>query len=215
MKKIMRIGVIVCGLGWMVLCGEPCRAQSFELQQLLLDIQKLAGLKSILKDLQEGYKVLDAGYSAIRDVSKGSFNLHKAYLDGLLAVSPAVRNYARVADILSLQVSMVQRYKAAWARFSGDRHFSVAELGLMSQVYGSLLDQSAKDLEALAEIITDGSIRASDAERLRQIDGIYGGMAKRSAFLDQVNNSGALLSAQREKEENELGMTKRLYGVTP
>src|SRR5579863_2568221 len=74
------------------------RAQSFEIQQLVLDIEKLTQLKDILKDLKEGYQVLDKGYSAIRDIAQGNFNLHKAFLDALLTVSPTVKNYARVAE---------------------------------------------------------------------------------------------------------------------
>ena len=34
---------------------------------------------------------------------QGNFNLHKAFLDGLMMVSPAVKKYKRVADIITLQ----------------------------------------------------------------------------------------------------------------
>ena len=36
-----------------------------------------------LKDMKEGYEIVSKGYSTIRDISKGSFNLHEAFLDGL------------------------------------------------------------------------------------------------------------------------------------
>jgi hypothetical protein len=190
------------------------RSQSFELQQLLLDIQKLTQLKAILKDLQDGYKVLDAGYSAIRDISKGSFNLHKAYLDGLLAVSPSVKSYRRIADIISIQLSLIQRYKQAWALFQQDRHFRPDELSLISTVYVNLLAASVKDLTSLAGIVTDGQIRASDAERLKQIDALYTGMTQKSAFMDEVGNSTKMLSIQRASDANDLNLTKQLYGIT-
>src|SRR5438552_2102449 len=88
-------------------------AQSYETQQLLLDVQKLAQLKQILKDMKTGYEIVSKGYSSIRDISQGNFNLHQVFLDGLLQVSPVVKNYKRVADIVSYQLRMVKEYKAA------------------------------------------------------------------------------------------------------
>ena len=68
-----------------------CKAQSYEAQQLLLDVQKLSQLKQMLADLKKGYEVLYEGYTNIKNISKGSFDLHQAFLDGLLEVSPAVK----------------------------------------------------------------------------------------------------------------------------
>jgi hypothetical protein len=211
-KKPVIAMAMTLGLFW---GAKDCLGQSFELQQLILDIQKLSQLKAILKDLRDGYTVLDAGYSAIRDISKGNFNLHKAYLDGLLAVSPAVKNYKRVADIIAMQVSLVERYKQAWGLFKQDSHFRPDELSLLSTVYGNLLAASVKDLTTLAGIVTDGAIRASDAERLKQIDEVYSGMVQRSAFIDEVNGSTEMLSIQRATDANDLDITKKLYGITP
>jgi len=99
-RKILPIlSILFPGL---LLTGSS-RAQGFDVQQLILDIQKLSTLKSILADMQQGYEELDKDYSAVRDVARGNFNLHKAFLDGLLAVSPVVQNYRRAADIVELQ----------------------------------------------------------------------------------------------------------------
>ena len=66
------------------------RAQSVSqlLTQLSLDIQKLSELKTILNDMYKSYTVLDKGYTDIKNIAQGNFSLHKAYLDGLMAVSP-------------------------------------------------------------------------------------------------------------------------------
>ena len=55
MKRVLMIGVI----GFVLLLGipSPARAQSAEVQQLLLDMQKLAQLKGILNDMYKGYQV--------------------------------------------------------------------------------------------------------------------------------------------------------------
>jgi hypothetical protein len=95
------------------------RSQSIPqlIEELILDKEKLAELKTILQDMYKSYQIIDQGYSDIKNIAQGNFNLHKAFLDGLLAVSPTVRNYGRVADIINAEYSIVSEYKAAYSRF--------------------------------------------------------------------------------------------------
>src|SRR4051812_4125515 len=86
----------------LLFASTQSKAQEQEIQQLLLDVEKLAQLKNILTDLKKGYEILSGGYQTIKNISEGNFNLHQTFLDGLLQVSPVVRNYKRVADIISL-----------------------------------------------------------------------------------------------------------------
>lgn len=210
-----RMLVFWLGLLMGMAAATPGKAQAFDVEQLTLDVQKLAELKQILTDLKTGYEVLDKGYSAVRDIAKGSFNLHEAFLDGLLAVSPAVQNYQRVKDIVSLEAGMLSRYQSAWARFQGDGRLQPGEIALLAQVYTNLFKESAQGLSDLVTVLTPGTLRASDAERMRQIDGIYWGMLEQAALLDRVDNTTALLAMQRGAEENDMQVVGGLYGVGP
>jgi hypothetical protein len=192
---------------------ERVKGQSFEAQQLLLDWQKLAQEKQILTDLYNGYQILDRGYTTIRDLSRGSFNLHKAFLDGLLAVSPAVREYHRVADIIRLQERILGEYRSAWTLFQQDSHFSAAELGVMGNVYSGLFDRTVKNLADLGDVLTDGLFRASDAERLGAIDELYRDMMSSEAFLSAFNNRTVVLSLQRSADLRDYESVRQLYGL--
>ena len=90
------------------------------MERLILDIEKLAQLKSVLTNLYKDYEVLETGYTAIKNISEGNFNLHKVFLDGLLAVSPTVRKYERIVDIISDQGKIVSEYKSAYNTFKAD-----------------------------------------------------------------------------------------------
>jgi hypothetical protein len=92
-------------------------AQTPEVTQLILNIQKLNQLRKILKELKAGYDILFKGYTTIKDISKGNFKLHEAFLDGLLEVSPAVKRYKRIAEIIDFQVSLVSEYRKASGAF--------------------------------------------------------------------------------------------------
>src|SRR5258708_5502248 len=72
--------------------------------QLILDTEKLTELKAILSDMYKSYEIINKGYNDIKNIAQGNFNLHEVFLDGLLAVSPAVKNYERVADIISQNI---------------------------------------------------------------------------------------------------------------
>lgn len=202
-------------IGLVLLCGMTQRsnAQSFEAQQLLLDWQKLTQEKQILTDLYKGYETLSAGYTAISDIAKGNFDLHKAFLDGLLAVSPAVRNYQRIKEIINLQLQIVASYKTAWSRFSQDKHFTPDELITIGHVYTGLFNQSANNLATLTTILTDGKLRAGDGERIRQIDGLYTDMNGTWQSLQAFNNHTAILSLQRSADENDYTQLRLWYGL--
>ena len=201
--------VLVLGL------GLGASAQTFDAAQLALDVQKLTALRQVLTDLKQGYQVLETGYSAIRDLSKGSFDLHKAFLDGLLVVSPVVKAYRRVADIVTLETSMLGRYQAAWALLRQSGRLSASEIVLIGQVYSALIEASVDGLDDLANVLTDGVYRASDAERIAAIDRLYAGMAERSAALDRVTDGATLLSQQRLGEADEVRVLQQLYGLKP
>ncbi len=186
-------------------------AQADEIAQLVLDIEKLAQFKQILSDMKKGYEILEGGYNTVKDISKGNFNLHKAFLDGLMDVSPAVRNYRRVADITDCQIALVKEYKQAYERFRKDDNFSADELSYLSSVYDKLFNESLRNLDELLTVITAGKARMSDDERLQAIDRIYTDMEDKLTFLKQFNNNTTILAVQRAKERNDAQTMRKVY----
>ncbi len=188
-------------------------SQSQEAQQLLLNWEKLTQLKKILNDMYAGYKILYNGYTTIKNISEGNFNLHKDFLDGLLQVNPIVRKYKRIADIINYQLKIVKEYKAAFNQFKQDKKFSPEEIDYLGKVYGNLFDQSLKSLDELNMIVTSGNLRMSDDERLQAIDRIYNEVVLQFSFLQEFNNSTAVLSVQREKDMQDIELSRKLYDI--
>src|SRR5436189_6131399 len=96
MKKIALLIAVV-------LISSQAFSQSQEAQQLLLNWEKLTQLKKILDDMYKGYEIVSKGYNTIKNLSQGNFNLHQIFLDGLMQVSPIVKKYKKVADIITCQ----------------------------------------------------------------------------------------------------------------
>lgn len=187
------------------------KAQSTEVQQLLLNVEKLSHLKNILQDMKKGWTVVSGGYNLIRNISKGNFSLHEFFLDGLMLVSPEVKKYRRVADIITYQKNIINEYRAAFVQFRSSGAFNVDELEYLGRVYQQLFEQSVDHIDELLMVITSSKLRMSDDERLRAIDGIFERVQDKLMFLRSFNTETGLLVAQREIQQRELREVMSLY----
>ncbi|RTL60102.1 MAG: TerB family tellurite resistance protein [Sphingobacteriales bacterium] len=206
MKKIIVLLLMCC----MLFKGK---AQSDEVQQLLLNVEKLAQFKKILQNMYDGYKLLHKGYTAVKNISEGNFSLHKTFLDGLMQVSPAVRRYKRIADIINYQLRIAKEYKIAFNRFKDEKQFTADEIDYLGKVYRNLFNESVKSLDELIMVITSGKLRMSDDERLQAIDKIYLAVEDQFSFLKDFTNSTTMFSLQRKSEQAQIEMSRKLNGI--
>lgn len=207
MKKLLIIGTVFI----LFLLPSKVTAQKQEIQQLILNIEKLAQFKHILKDMKKGYEILSGGYNTVKDLSEGNFSLHETFLDALMQVSPTVRNYKRIGDIVNYQVLLVKEYKSAFNRFRDSKNFNPEEIAYLERVYDNLVKQSLRNLDELTSVITANKMRMSDDERLVAIDKIYTDMQDKLLFLRNFNNNTAVLDLQRAKERNDTRAMRNIY----
>lgn len=191
----------------------PTHGQSFEAEQLILNWEKLKQLEAILDNMYRGYKILDKGYSTIKNVTEGNYKLHNLFLDGLMAVNPSVRNYKRIPYIIDYQKLLLKEYKRAYERFRKDPNFKFEEIQYLANVYKHLFDASIRNLEQLLMIITATQLRMSDEERLRAIDAIFFDMENKLSFLRSFNANTQMLAIQRTRAKSDVTTMRRIYGL--
>ena len=206
MKKILILILTVS----MAIVSNRANAQSAEIQQLVLNIEKLSQFKKILSDMKKGYELLSGGYKIVKDMSEGNFSLHKTFLDALMQVSPVVRNYKRVGDIVNFQILLMKESKNGLNRFVKSGNFSEKEISYFEKVYGNLLSQSLRNLDELTMVVTADKLRMSDDERLQAVDEIYQQMQDKLLFLRNFNASSNVLALQRAKEAKDVYASKEL-----
>ena len=131
----------------------------------------------------------------------------------MLKVSPVVKKYKRISDIINYQVRIVKDYRAAFQQFKEEKQFTAQEIEYLAKVYGNLFDETLKSIEELFMVITSGELRMSDDERLQAIDRIYESVVEQFTFLKEFNNNTALLSLQRKAEHTEIKMSRILSGI--
>lgn len=204
MKKILLFMAVIC----LFLTPDKSKAQSAEIQQLILNIEKLSQFKKILSDMKKGYELLSGGYKTVKDMTEGNFSLHKTFLDALMQVSPAVKNYKRVGEIVEYQISIVKESRSGMNRFIKNGNFSGQEINYFEKVYANLLNESLRNLDELTMVITADKLRMSDDERLKAVDDIYEQMQDKLLFLRNFNTTSNVLALQRSKEKNDVYVSK-------
>lgn len=209
---------VLLGLFCFMVCAlsfQPAKAQistGQDMQQLLLDIEKLTQFKAILSDMEQGYTILTQGYGQVKNLAQGNFSLHSVFLKGLLQVNPEVARYARVADIITDEASLIAEYKRAWKRFNSGGVFNPNELDYLSKVYSQLTSEALDDISQLADVLMANRLRMSDDERISTIDRLYASGQNRLSFLRHFNTQASLLQIQRGQELNETQTLQNLYG---
>jgi hypothetical protein len=211
----MRRIIIILLLSLCFHLAQPVRiqAQEQEIQQLILNIQKLAELRKILDNVYKGYKILYGGYTKIKGISEGNFKLHQLFLDGLWEINPSIKKYKRIPEIIAMQISLVKEYKDAFKRFRQDKNFNLDEINYLGAVYKNLFDASMKNLDELFLLVTAKKLRMSDDERITGIDRVFNEMQDKLAFLRQFNNQTKVLALQRLREKKDVLTIEQLYNL--
>jgi len=192
---------------------QKCSGQIFEIQQLILNYQKLEELEKILDNMYQGYRILDRGYNTIKNIAEGNYSIQQLFFDGLMAVNPAVRNYQRIPWIINYQQMLLAEYSRAYNRFRADPNFSPQELQYLGNVYSALFDSSVKNIDDLIMIVTATKLSMTDDERLRAIDRVYYDMESKLFFVRGFNSRAQLLAIQRARAAQEVRTINSLYGV--
>lgn len=203
----------IVSFGMVVLFCLKLSAQSQEMEQLRLDLEKLVQFKLILSQMKQGYQTLQNGYNAVRDAAKGNFDLHKNYLDGLLKVNPFVKQSPALRQIATGQAATVKTFQAAFQEYQSSGLFSAGELTDLRNKYGECSQKVSDDLDILSQIITSGKTRMSDAERLQVIGTVQADISGQLTIVRALVNDYSRLMALRMQQKKDNNAFRKLSGL--
>lgn len=174
-------------------------------------LAQIAKLQLYLGYLKKGYDIVHSGMDLISDIKAGDLTLHSVFFDHLKKVSPSVKRYEKVTELVRMYTVMFNSYKTSFKKFKESGRLSGNETDYLYQVFTNLLSAATDDMELLTGIITDNYFEMSDDERLRRIDVVYDSMMKKYnslfSFIDKTN----VLLMQRQKELKDLETLQNLY----
>ncbi|WP_235894393.1 hypothetical protein [Flavobacterium zepuense] len=176
-------------------------------------LQQIAALKVYSEYAQKGYRIAKEGLSTIGNLTGGEFNLHGVFFNSLKMVNPEVRNYAKVADIIALQVKIVQEYNRTRSSLSASDTFHGDELDYINRAFGRMLVNSEAVLDELIAVTTDNQLEMKDDERMARIDALYLAMQDNYRFCKGFGNEAKAMAVARMREKNDALTGRAMQGI--
>ena len=176
-------------------------------------VQQIAALRVYLDYLKKGYTVVHNGLNTIENIKNGSFNLDRDFFSSLKNVNPAIRNTAKVADIIAFQIFISRELERVYGFCSSNKHFTPEEIRYIAQVHTNMLVYCDASISELLTIIQPGKTEMTADERIRRIDKIYDEMNDRCAFVREFGSDAQVISMEREKEASETELLKKNYDI--
>lgn len=184
---------------------------SYGQNQIKLYIQQIAANKVYLEYLQKGYSIVKTGLNTIGNIKDGHFSLDKDFFSRLENINPKVRHYAKVTDIIALNIQIIRRYKKALAEAKDTDLFNDRELDYMTRVFNSLINNCVSLTDELTVLLTPHEWKMSDDERVKRIDGLHAAMWDNYAFVNHFAGELQIMAMQKGKELNDASVLQDLY----
>lgn len=185
-------------------------AQTYEAEVLTLNFAKYQEMVQTVNEVRRGYRILKTGYENIRDVSSGDYDLHKAFLDGLKAVSPVVKDYYKVKEIVDKQKLLIKKYKHLYRYIQESEQFNTEEIVILKDIFDNMIKESLEHLNGLWMVVIASDMNMTDDSRLAHIDMIYTKMNQQLEFLNSLNDRIIKVSIGREREAKEYKHNRNL-----
>jgi predicted transcriptional regulator YheO len=135
-------------------------------------------------------------------------DLYQNYFNELWKVNDVLSYYHRIKEITEQQIALVKEYHSAWNGVRQDEE--ILDIG---QVYNGIIDASLKNLDQVALVINSFATQMSDARRMEIINRAADAMQANLNDLKSFNQQNIQLSLQRSKDENDIAVVKKLYGI--
>jgi hypothetical protein len=176
-------------------------------------LKQIAALEIYIGYAQKGYSVAKKGLNTIGDFKRGEFNLHTNYFNSLKTVNPKIKKYARVAEIIALEVKIMKSYGTIYGQIQQDDLFHGNEVDYIKRVFDRLIENCDDNLEELITIVTDEQLEMKDDERMKRIDAIYQNMLEHHTFCESFSNQTRLMSLSKTKDIKDVKTSRALHGL--
>jgi hypothetical protein len=206
----MRKTIIAMLFALVVVSG---RTQTQALEQLQLNIEKLAQFKLMLTNMYNTYSILNNGYNNIKNISLDNFKLHKGFIDALSSISPAVKKSVAIAEILQTQALIAKEYRDTYNKVIAAKLFTPAEIRELENAYTNILSKTSRNLDALQKIITPNQLQMSEAERLDFLHSLSLDMEKQLLQLRTFTKQATTLVQFRNRSKKDGELLRNSYGI--
>lgn len=204
MKKVVLL------LSAIMVLQQGIHGQAKQRKELLLQI---AALQVYIDYAKKGYSAVSKGLNFIGDAKRGELNLHGDYFTSLLKINPRVRNYYKAAEIVSMQIKIMNLYKKTCADLKTGDLFHGSELDYIERSFERLLQNCSDTLDQLLVIMTDLKLELKDDQRIQRIDELHKTMLEDYNFCISFSRDAKLLELSKSADQKDAKDMDTLYGL--
>jgi len=170
--------------------------------------EQVAALKAYKGVLTKGYNIVKDGTRTISDLKNGDLNLHTTFFNGLKGVNPSIRNWNTIPDIVNYQVAIIKLHQSSMQTIKSSNMYDEGELQYVSRVFKTLLDECARAIDELTNLITANRLEMADDQRIKRLQDLHDSMVFRFQFMQGFVRRTLTVGAARIREEKDLNQFK-------
>lgn len=225
MKRRMSILVIVLSVILTMMPTQATHANPIVeiIRQAIIKVIKAVDLmvqrlQNVTIKLQNAQKQVENVMSQLKlkeisEWAEKQRELYDKYYQELWQVKNAIAYYKRIKEIIEKQGRVLEEYQYAVSLFKQDKHFTSTEITYMYDVYSGILSESLKNLDEIMLVINSFSTQMSDAKRLEIVHHAATSIDENLGALRAFNQHNVSLSLSRAKDQYEINVLKKLYGL--
>ncbi|WP_433863901.1 hypothetical protein [Sphingobacterium thalpophilum] len=214
MKKLLCIIIIT-----LLYCSQSLNAQTLgewfnqkKTQKRYL-IEQIAALEAYKSFLSKGYGIVKDGTNLIGTITRGEWNLHADFFNGLKIVSPELKQKSKAEEIIKIRNLMDQDRRQMEKLISEKEFIVIGEKKKYENWYANIGTDADGDLQDLKMLLTDGSLELEEAERIKRIEAVYNSIQHKYSQQRKFSNSLKQTILQREQKIEESKILKKMYGL--
>jgi hypothetical protein len=210
-KAIVRITMILLFTSTITLAhaqtfAEWFKQSSTQKEYLLEQIEALQVYSGYLK---KGYSIAKGGLGSISGSLLSENGMHSTYYNELKKVNPMVANDSRVKEIVRWQKDVMMLLNQ-WAQING---LSPTEKSYLQEVRSAVYKDCEEVLTNLQNVVSDGKMEMSDADRLKLIGQLHTEMQANYRFAVGFTVQAKSYAAQRQQEQTGTQVLVKTYGI--
>jgi hypothetical protein len=174
-------------------------------------LEQIAAMRLYHTSVKKGYALTQHNLTTIGGIKNGCFMKDKEYFGSLKKVRPKLKNQARVADIITIQVKIMEAQKHFSRQVRESGAFHAEEISFVNRVFKRLQDDCADKLDELILVTTDDKLVMADGERQKRIDHIYQQMQNKYSITQSFGRGAMVLGMARIQESQDISNSFSLH----
>lgn len=190
------------------------QAQTDAIQQLKLNLEKLAQLKLMLDNLGKGYAVLEKGYQQLQQQSRETYTLHKDYLDALWKPASAIRQEPALAQLERNEDEIGSLCTTVAKQMQEPQLFSPQEKQYLLRIVANIRAKAAADRGETSAYTEDGRLQMTDAARIQGIRQVAGRISRHLQAIRSLQADVQRSASLRRQILRDQLAIRNAYGIT-